>query len=195
MAGLTSARLVFRSGVSSLTLRGDRTIEDLYRARFEGAVPKVRSRDGTVSVQYRGFFDWHRRSAEFSLNTGLPWSIEITGGATKLAADLRNLDLRSLEITGGASKLELALGQPHGEVPIKVIGGTSGIRLHRPHGVAVRLTVVGGVGKVELDGKPLGPRGGQSVVETPGAATAADRFAVEIVGGANRATISERPGS
>ena len=35
---------------------------DLYRARFDGATPQVRVRDGRVIVQYRGIpFDWRKR--------------------------------------------------------------------------------------------------------------------------------------
>ena len=63
-------------------------IDDLYRARFEGAVPQVRLRDGIVTIQYKGAgwpWDWRRASAtDVSLNAAIPWDVELVGGAGKL---------------------------------------------------------------------------------------------------------------
>lgn len=55
LAGATSGRLVLESGASQITIQADPLLPDLYRARFEGGVPNVRVRDGTVTVQYRRF--------------------------------------------------------------------------------------------------------------------------------------------
>jgi len=193
LGGLAEARLVVRSGASALTLRSDRTLGDLYRAKFEGAIPKMRVRDGVVSIQYRGFFDWRQRRADVTLNATIPWSVEVQGGATKFTADLRGIDLRRFEVNGGAWKLELSLGQPRGAIPIRLVGGASSIRVDRPAAVGVRVTVTGGMGKVEIDGQSLGPRGGTAIVETAGASARDDRFEVEIVGGASKVTVAARP--
>ena len=70
IGGLSQARLLFRSGANELTLRGDPRLEDLYRAKFEGPVPVVRVRDGTVIIGYKGFgkpWDWRKRNSEVSL--------------------------------------------------------------------------------------------------------------------------------
>ena len=40
-------------GAAHLTIRADGSMEDLYRARFEGKVPDVRVDGGTVVVTYR----------------------------------------------------------------------------------------------------------------------------------------------
>ena len=194
VGGVTEARLLFRSGASQLTLRSDRGLADLYRAHFEGAVPRVSVREGTVSIQYRGGlpFDWRKRTADIALNTGVPWKVDIQGGASKLTGDLRDVDLRSLDLMGGASTLQLSLGRPHGVVPVRVVGGVSSMHVDRPHGAAVQLRVVGGVGKVELDGKRFGGQGVNSILESRGAAAAADRFTLEIVGGASKAEVAER---
>src|SRR5258706_10100383 len=42
LGGLTSARLLIRSGLSEIRLRPDRTAGELYRAEFQGSTPTVR---------------------------------------------------------------------------------------------------------------------------------------------------------
>jgi hypothetical protein len=46
-------RLVFSRGASHLTIGVDGSMEDLYRARFEGKMPYVSVAGGTVTVAYR----------------------------------------------------------------------------------------------------------------------------------------------
>src|SRR5204862_4663766 len=112
LAGLTSARLHVRSGLSSLRLRPGADGPDLYRAAFEGATPQVRLRDGRVLVQYRGLpFGWRRRTASLGLNPTIPWSIEIVGGIQRVAADLRDVPIRIFDLAGGAERCQLELGR------------------------------------------------------------------------------------
>ena len=123
------------------------TERDLYRATFEGATPQVRLRDGRVLVQYRGLpFDWRKRTATFGLNPTIPWAIEVVGGIQRVEADLRSVDVRKFDLVGGTERIQLELGRPHGEVPIRIVGGAKTIRLERPRGVPVRLKVVGSIG-------------------------------------------------
>ncbi|HEV8696408.1 MAG TPA: MarR family transcriptional regulator [Candidatus Limnocylindrales bacterium] len=194
IGGLREARLLFRSGVSELTLRGSGELDDLYRAVFDGPVPQVRLRDGTVTVQYKGFgkpWDWRKRKADIALNRSLPWTIEIIGGATKVHGDIAGLDLRSFDLTGGADTLRLSLGRPAGLVPVRVLGGASRFRLDRPAGVPVRLKVSGGAGGVELDRQRLGGVAGHSELESVGAADAHDLFEVEVTGGVGKVQITD----
>jgi DNA-binding MarR family transcriptional regulator len=191
LGGLSHARLLFRSGTSELAIDGGDLV-DLYRARFEGSVPQVRLRDGTVSVQYRGLFDWRKRKASLTINTAIPWDVEVHGGTSQLTADLRRADLRSFSLTGGARRIRLSLGRPSGSVTIRFVGGTSELRIDRPTGVPTRLSVIGGLSRLEFDGRKDGARGGLVSVESPGAGDATDRFVIEIVGGASRTTIAER---
>jgi DNA-binding MarR family transcriptional regulator len=188
---LREARLVFRSGAATVALHAGRTSSDLYQARFEGAVPRVTVRDATVSIQYRGF-GWGKRAADIALNPGVGWQIEVQGGAADLTGRLDGIDLRGFNVVGGASRLDLTLGSPHGLVPIRVVGGASKVRLSRPDGVAVRARITGGVGRVEVDGSRLSAQGGETTLESPGAANAPDRYDVEIIGGAGRLTIERR---
>jgi DNA-binding MarR family transcriptional regulator len=188
---LTEARLLFRSGAARVTLHAASRVVDLYQARFEGAVPRVTVRDGTVSIQYRGF-SWGKRSADIALNPSVGWRVEVQGGASDLAGRLDGVDLRGFEVMGGASRVDLAVGRPHGHVAIRIVGGASRLRLERPVDVAVRLHINGGAGRLELDGQRIGAQGGLVRLDSPGAPDAADRYDVEIVGGAGRLVVERR---
>jgi hypothetical protein len=126
-----SGRLRFTGGAHRLLVRADPRERGLFRARFGGRLPMVGFRDGVVTVRYPGTptDGWpDRRSgrpAEVALNTTIPWDVEIRGGASRIAADLRGLRLGSLEVSGGASHLELVLPVPVGTVAVVVDGGAS----------------------------------------------------------------------
>jgi DNA-binding MarR family transcriptional regulator len=206
LGGVTEGRLVFVSGAPRIVVRGDATLSDLYRAEFAGPVPKMRVRDGVVTVGYSHitWFDWRTRVAgqnvdvsahwgkdrgEILLNAAVPWSIELRGGASQLNADLRALRLRSFEMRGGASRVELILPRPSGVVPIRMAGGLSRMSIRRPPGVAMRLEVKGGVNELEVDGESH--RGsGTIALQTPGADTQPDRYEIELAGGANKMTVT-----
>jgi DNA-binding MarR family transcriptional regulator len=208
VGGVTSGRLVFLSGAPRITVRGDATLTELYRARFTGPVPRMRVRGGVVTVAYPhlGWFDWRAQIAgqrmeasahwrkdegEIALNAAVPWAIELRGGVSSWSADLRVLRLESFELRGGASKIELLLPRPVGVVPIRVFGGMSRIAIERPQGVAIVLEVNGGMGEVVLDGESRKGAGRLSI-QTPGADTAADRYEIEVSGGASKVSISYR---
>jgi DNA-binding MarR family transcriptional regulator len=194
VGGLDRARLQFRSGANELLLRGSADFDDLYRAKFDGPVPQVRLRDGIVSMQYKGRWqwDWRERRADVSLNSSIPWDIEVTGGSKALQGKLGAVDLRSFELTGGVDQLRLTLGRPAGIVPIRLIGGSNHARFERPAGVHVQLKLSGGAGGVEFDRQKLGGTAGHSLLETTGAAEASDRFVIELTGGASRIAVVER---
>jgi DNA-binding MarR family transcriptional regulator len=192
IGGLSRARLLFKAGAHELLLRGTSDIDELYRAKFDGSVPQVRLRDGVVTIQYKGGWQlgWHERRTDVSLNASIPWDVEIVGGAGKLQGKLASLDLRSFDLTGGVDQFRLTLGPPRGVVPIRFTRGANRIRLERPTGAAVRLTLRGGAGRIDFDQQRLGGTG-NTVMESPGAASAPDRYEVEIEGGAGRITIAE----
>jgi DNA-binding MarR family transcriptional regulator len=195
IGGLERARLLFRSGANELLIRGSADFDDLYQARFDGPVPQVRLRDGVVSIQYKGRqqWDWRDRRANVSLTTALPWDVEIVGGSNKLQGKFGDVDLRSFALTGGVDQLRLTLGRPEGVVPIQLVGGSNHARFERPRGVHVQLKLSGGAAGIEFDGQRLGATA-DSVLETTGAADAADRFAIEVTGGSNRLTVVESGG-
>jgi DNA-binding MarR family transcriptional regulator len=193
VGGLTEARLLVRSGLSELILRGGAPTPDLYRAQFSGATPQVRLRDGRVIIQYRGIpFDWRKRKATVALNGTIPWSFEIVGGIQRVQADLRAVDTRGLRLTGGTERVQLELGRPNDEVKVEVIGGARTIRIERPRETAVRLHVMGGAAGIELDGQVVGAAGGATTLQSAGWTGRGGRYLVEVVGGSHTIEILGR---
>jgi hypothetical protein len=79
-----------------------------------------------------------------------------------------------------------------GDVTVRIVGGTKAVRIERPRGVPIRMHIQGGVSQVEVDGKTLGAKGGDVVVDTTGASAARDRYTLEIVGGSKSVVAVER---
>lgn len=194
LGGLTRARLHVRAGLSAIRLRAGREPSELYRAAFEGATPQVRLRDGRVIVHYRGLpFDWRKRSATIGLNPTIPWDLELVGGVQKGELDLRQVPISRFELQGGVQRLQVELGPPSGEVPVRIVGGVETLRLERPAAAPVRLTVIGGSSSVLLDGMRMGGRGGEATIESTDWSRTTDRYAVTVIGGSKTVEVIRRP--
>lgn len=191
--GVTAGRLEFTKGAARVALRGAGDLTELYRAAFEGPVPEITVKGGTVTVQQRRRFrpfDWRGQSADFTLSAAVPWDISLRGGMWKLSADLSRLHLRSLEVAGGASDIEITLPAPAGTVPVRVSGGASKVTLRRPKGSEARAEVNGGASQLVFDGQRLGAVGGRTVLASSGFADAADRYEIRFAGGASKVTVT-----
>jgi hypothetical protein len=94
-------------------------------------------------------------------------------------------------LNGGVDQFRLTLGRPSGIVPIRLIGGANNARFERPTGAHVQLHMSGGARSVEFDQQKLGSVAGHSVLTSDGAAEAADRFEIEVTGGARKITVVE----
>jgi DNA-binding MarR family transcriptional regulator len=189
----TRGRLRFVAGVPRLELRGAR-IRDLYRASFEGRKPQVRvAADGTVTLQYKGF-SWFGSSgvaAQVTLTSSVPWTIEIRGGISELSADLRELEIEAIDITGGASSSELRLPRPRGTSQLRVTGGANHVVVRRPKGAAAQAIVRGGANSLAFDTQHLGSFGSTAHFATPDFESAADRWSIELTGGASDLSVTE----
>jgi len=195
VGGTSSGRLVFVSGAPRISVRGDASLEELYRAQFRGPIPRVRVREGTVTVSYvrTSWLNWRGQLAgqavdvsghwrddrgEIVLNATVPWAIELRGGASKLIVDARTLRLQSFDLHGGASHVQMTLPAPEGSVRIALAGGMNRIELERPAGVAVDGAAHRATGHLAL--------------HTPGAGTARDRYEVELSGGISKLEVKTR---
>ena len=102
-----SGRLRFTNGAHRIIIQADSRLRGLYRARFGDRMPNVEARRGIVTIQYSRFTggDWlndrAERPAEVELNASIPWDVEVSGGASRLLADLSGLRLGSLKVDGG----------------------------------------------------------------------------------------------
>jgi hypothetical protein len=149
LGSVDTGRLVFARGAAHLAIRVDGSMEDLYRARFEGKVPDVRVDGGTVAVAYRWSF--HPTRGEITLSGRVPWSIKAAGGMSDVVADLEDLELQGLEVSGGASRIEVRLPRPKDAVRIRIGAGASNVELIRPTGVPVRVRIGGGASNLAID--------------------------------------------
>jgi DNA-binding MarR family transcriptional regulator len=186
-------RLRFGGGAARLALRGAR-IKDLYRASFEGKRPEVTAgANGEVVVRYKGlsWFAGRDVAAQLTLTTAVPWSIEMRGGVSHLAADLRELQISSIEINGGASQSEVALPRPRGPSSLRLSGGASRLVIRRPRGTAAQISVRGGASNLVFDAQRLGAVGGPTRLSTPGWDAAPDRWSIELTGGASDLSVIE----
>jgi DNA-binding MarR family transcriptional regulator len=186
-------RLRFLAGAARLTLRGAR-IKDLYRASFEGRRPIVTvGPNGQVDVQYKSFtwFGPRELSAELTLTSAVPWSIELRRSFSHLVADLRDLSITSIEITGGTSESQLSLPRPRGTSTLRLSGGASRLTIRRPRGTAAQVSVRGGASNLVFDAQQLGAVGGPTRLATPGWDTAEDRWSIELTGGASDLSVIE----
>ena len=162
-----SGRLRFTNGAHRIIIQANSRLRGLYRARFGDRVPKVEARRGMVTICYPRFpgGDWlndrSERPAEVELNASIPWDVELSGGASRLTADLRGLRLGSLEVAGGASRLKVVLPAPSGAVAVTIVGGASNVAIRCPEGVAVRLCVDGGTTNLTFDDRHIGVAGGE----------------------------------
>jgi DNA-binding MarR family transcriptional regulator len=189
-----SGRVVFANGASRLAIRAGSGMDDLYRARFEGPVPKVDVADGIVTFRYpRGFgglFEWRNRSGgEVTLNAAVPWEVEVRGGAYKVEADLSGLKLISFVLTRGSSDVDLTLPEPSGMVPVRVSGGASKANIRRPAGVEAQLSVKGGASKLTFDEQNLAAVGSKLRLQSPGYDSVSDRYEIEVSGGASKVNV------
>ncbi|HMK92459.1 MAG TPA: MarR family transcriptional regulator [Thermoleophilia bacterium] len=191
--GVTVGRLEFTKGWAKVTIGTDPSLTELYRAEFEGGTPDVRVEGGLVSIggkrRFRPF-DWRGAASDIWLTDKVPWKISMKGGMWELRADLRGLELRELTIGGGASDVEVWLPAPTAIVPVRVSGGASHVRLHRPKGTALRAEVTGGASQLVFDGQSQGAVGGRNHLESAGFAEAHERYEVRFSGGASQLEIN-----
>jgi len=190
--GVSLGRLEFIKGSAKARLGVDASLTGLYRGEFKGSVPDINVDGGTVTIGHRRHllpFDWRVARSTIALNPAVPWEISMKGGMWKLVCDLRGLTLRSLEVGGGASDVEIWLPVAAGAVPVRISGGASNVRLHRPADCALAGQITGGASQLVFDGEQLASMGRGSRIESPSYATSADRFDVRMSGGASQLTI------
>ena len=187
LGAVDMGRLVFTRGAAHLTLWVDPSMEDLYRARFDGRVPDIRVDEGTVTVKYRPSFRPTR--GEITLSGRVPWAIKAGMGMSDVVAHLEDLDLTGLEISGGASKIQVRVPRPKDAVQIRIGGGASNVELIRPAGVPVRVRIGGGASKLAIDDFRVGAAGGKTDWRSPDYDLVEGRYDIEIRAGASKLTV------
>jgi TMEM175 potassium channel family protein len=192
--GASGGRLRFPRGAALVTVRAQTAMPDLFWARFTGKKPGVRVVANAVDIESRRSFRpgaWRLQSAQIALNASIPWEFEVQEGAWRFTADFRDLQLSKVAFGGGASKVDLHLPHPSGTVPIH-FGAATDVTVRRPAGVAVSVVVHGDFGKLQVDGKSIEATD-KLPIQSSGYAREADRYAIELTGGAYRFVIATEP--
>jgi DNA-binding MarR family transcriptional regulator len=193
LEGQQSGRLVVSCGISRLTVGADKAIAGLYQARFEGPLPRVKSKDGVVTIRYPqrllGLGE-KQGQAVVALSVVIPWRMVIQGGAAEVVAELGGLNLAGLEIKGGFSMIRLDLPVPSGVVPIQIMGGAPEITVHHPVGVATRVHLKGWVPELVFDDQTISGAGNNMRLQSTGFDPTVPYYDIEIISYANRVTIT-----
>jgi hypothetical protein len=197
LGDLKRGRLEIIGGISNGDLRGDPTIKELFQGQFIGQIPHVRTQNESVIIRYPlSLREWfkhlvlaNRHAAKVSLNTSIPWRIDIYGGVAHLDADLQALSLSSLLITGGVAETDILLPRPTGTVQIHIADGVSNLRILRPNDVSVQLKVGGGVSHLVFDEQFYSSLGNGIHINTPEYQSETKRYDIIVRSAVSNLTI------
>lgn len=203
IGGLNAGVLELNYSAASISLNGGDTGGDLYRATIDypgGENPPTVSVDqqtGTVSISDNGnfggfhLFGSNNRKLTITLSSHLPWTVRLSGGASGLHFDLRQLQLTKLEISGGASSVDGQLGPAKGTVGINVSGGASNLSLRIPSGSQWSVALDGGVSSASIDGQNSSGLGSVTK-QSSGYTGSTDRFDIRVSGGVSHLDLSTK---
>ena len=189
-----SARIIMETSASRLEFRGATASDQLLRASFDGPRPDVQAADGNASIRYRrkAIAAFTTRAARIALGPAVPWTIELTGGITDLTGSLEGIRLERLEVEGGANHIDLELPEAHGTITIRVRGVASSARFRRPARVPVAVRVNGGVTRLRIDGERHEQLAGDRRFSSDAFEATADRYEIEVLGGASEVKVEGR---
>jgi class 3 adenylate cyclase len=175
----------------NVSLRADRSQDELYRTRFEGRAPQLRAEDATVTLEYPRFAVGRRRPyrSTVTMNGSMPWRIECRGMLWNLRVDFSAGILQAFDVRAGASGIGCILPSPTGEVPIQLSGGVADASFLRPVGVPVRVRVAGGAAGLALDEQFFKAVGGEVTWQTPDFDDVRDRYDILMMRGAKGLTV------
>jgi len=191
-------KLAVVSGVPRITIDGNAAMPQLLRAHFVRPLPDVKVKGGEVRIRYPRYsllnwlVYWRQPLAEITINASIPWIIELRGGVSSFAADLRQVQLSGLDLRGGISHLWANLPEPAGTVIIRVGGGVSDMTIHRPESIPLEIQVRGGIGSLTLDKQHFGAMGNRTRLKTPGYRDAINRYDIQISGGVSNISIDKQ---
>ena len=197
LGDLKRGRLEIRDGISNLDLTGNSSSQDLFQAEFIGLIPNVRAQNERVIISYDlSVVDWlkhalhgHQHGGKVTLNTSIPWQIDIRGGVSHFDADMRELQLSSLAIKGGVADTDVLLPRPSGTVQIYIASGVSNLQILRPKGVSAQLEVVGGASNLIFDDHFYSSIGGGIHITAPNYQAETNRYDIVVSRGVSNLTI------
>jgi len=196
--GLDKAKLEVAVGAGRLEVRAAPLDDQLYRVHIEhgGARPEVRldRASGTLRISQR--LDWfmgaRRLRIDVTLTDAIPWDVSCSTGAIRGDLDFSSAKLAGFTCRTGASTIDLSLGTPAANVPIRIEGGALRVSITRPAGVAVQVQASGAAVQLRADGNPRQDGLGMRTWKSDGYDAAAARYDVTVSGGSLNVEVSGR---
>jgi DNA-binding MarR family transcriptional regulator len=192
LGDLTSGQLVV-SGSTRLIVRANAGMAELYRLRFEGPVPDVKAKEGTVTIRYPRRLRMpggKKDMADVTLSAAVPWQIVIQGGSAEIAGELGRLKLAGLEVKGGMSVIRLVLPAPSGVVPLRISGGASVIIIRRPVGVPAQVHLKGWASEFVFDDQTFSNVGNDVRLRSPDFDPATLGYDIEVASSVSTVTVT-----
>jgi hypothetical protein len=194
LGGQSAGTLEVSYATASMDVRTGGLDKAMYQAHIDypaGENPPTISLDqpsGTVTISQNGnispfrLFGSNQRHLSVTLNNRIPWTIRVSGGASNVHLDLRELQLSRLEISGGVSDANVQLGLPKGTEGIQMSGGVSNLSLRLPSKAQWNLSASGGVSNLRINGSGYSS-GNEFQKQSSGYTGATDRFDFRLSGG------------
>ncbi len=175
------ASIAIDSGSRGVVLRHGEDMQTLFRLAQDrrSAAPAIVRGETVIVRRLRGVGE-----GEIELNPRHPWTFRIQGPTWNTTLDVGGLDVREIKMDSGAARVECFLPEPRGIVPIIVSGGVVGVKLHRPRGVAVVAAISTGAVRLRLDDFNTNATYTDLHWASEGAERSADRYELQISGGA-----------
>jgi hypothetical protein len=123
------------------------------------------------------------------LDRSVTWRLDLAGGATSEAVDMRGGRVALIDLSAGASSESIDLPASAGTQVVRELGGASALTVTLPRSVATRVDVHGGASSVVIGtARHTGVGGNQSFVD-PRYRTAADRLELDLQGGVSQVQV------
>jgi len=184
-AGRTEGSVTIETAGAQVTISSADLGTQLYNVKidYKGSAPRFSYADGDIRIASpttTDVFNWSGRQTivDLTLSRSTAWSVVLSGAGTSATIDLADTNLRSLTLNGVGGSVTLNAGAPDGIVAIKLSGVGTGLDMTVPAGTDYRVTTDG-----------LGTSAG-GTAQTPGWASASDRYEVSVDGIGAHATVS-----
>jgi hypothetical protein len=151
----------------------------------------------TVTARFNYFSlgalrDWLRQQqgdagAEFSLNSAVPWQLELHSHMSNLNINLHGVRLTGLDGDGSMNHVTLTLDPPVGHVPIRYDGIASSLEIRCPALCPLRVEVRGNTNAADVAGRKFASK---SAWQTPDFDTAQGRYSIVFTGEASSLNVA-----
>lgn len=188
--GLKAASLQLSAGAGEITVQTSALGSDLYDVVSEGGTaPKVTFDSPTVDVRMPNGSHEGLRRLTVTLNQDVRWSLRLNGGSTREVVNVRSGQVDSVAMAAGANDMELVLGAPRGQVPVRFTGGANRISLRIPNGASASLRIRGAANSITVDGESRGKVAGGGAFQV--GADQANRYSFDVLAGLNTLSLDQ----